>query len=80
MVNIKVIDNGIGISEEHQTHIFERFFRVDDSRTRDSGGHGLGLSIVKHIIIAHNSKIFLESSIGQGSVFSFNIEKNISKN
>tara|TARA_B100001750_G_scaffold174585_1_gene142759 strand:- start:772 stop:1566 length:795 start_codon:yes stop_codon:yes gene_type:complete len=80
IVNIKVIDNGIGILEEHHSHIFERFFRVEDSRSRDSGGYGLGLSIVKHILKAHKSEIFVESTLGNGSVFSFNLNKIIPNN
>lgn len=70
---IKVIDNGIGISKENQKHIFERFFRVEDSRSRNLGGSGLGLSIVKHILEAHKTEIFVESDLGKGSIFSFNL-------
>lgn len=79
-VQIKVIDNGIGIPEQYQKNIFDRFFRVEDSRSRDSGGYGLGLSIVKHILKAHNSEIFIESTLDQGSVFSFNLNKIIPNN
>lgn len=72
---IKVIDNGEGIKKEHLPRLFERFYRVDQSRSREQGGSGLGLSIVKHIIEAHNENIFLKSSYGEGSEFSFTIEK-----
>ena len=55
--------------------IFERFFRVDKSGNRSSGGAGLGLSIVKHIIDVHDEKIYVESELGVGSEFSFTLEK-----
>lgn len=72
---IKVIDDGEGIKQEHLSRLFERFYRVDQSRSRDQGGSGLGLSIVKHIIEAHNETILLKSNFGQGSEFSFTLEK-----
>jgi two-component system phosphate regulon sensor histidine kinase PhoR len=72
---VKVKDNGEGISEEHQKRIFERFYRVDQSRSREQGGSGLGLSIVKHIIEAHEEEIFVKSKPLIGSEFSFTIEK-----
>ena len=72
---IKVIDNGEGIKQEHLSRLFERFYRVDQSRSRDQGGSGLGLSIVKHIIEAHNETILLKSVYGEGSEFSFTLEK-----
>ncbi len=55
--------------------LFERFYRVDKSGSRKEGGSGLGLSIVKHIIEAHNEKIYVESEFGVGSEFSFTMEK-----
>ena len=79
-VHIKVIDNGIGIAEEYHQNIFDRFFRVEDSRSQDTGGHGLGLSIVKHILKGHSSEIFVKSTLGQGSIFSFNLNKIVPNN
>jgi two-component system phosphate regulon sensor histidine kinase PhoR len=72
---IKVIDDGEGIKKEHLPRLFERFYRVDQSRSREQGGSGLGLSIVKHIIEAHNENIFLKSTFKEGSEFSFTLEK-----
>lgn len=72
---IKVTDNGEGIKKEHISRLFERFYRVDQSRSREQGGSGLGLSIVKHIVEAHNENILLKSTFGKGSEFSFTLEK-----
>lgn len=72
---VRVTDNGEGISKENLPRIFERFFRVDKSGSRKEGGSGLGLSIVKHIVEAHNEKIYVESQWGIGSEFSFTLEK-----
>ena len=72
---ISVTDNGLGISKEHLPRLFERFYRVDKSGNRKKGGSGLGLSIVKHVIEAHNEKIFIESNKNVGSEFSFTLEK-----
>ncbi|RNC87778.1 MAG: sensor histidine kinase [Winogradskyella sp.] len=74
-VIIRVTDNGEGIEKEHLSRLFERFYRVDKSGSRKEGGSGLGLSIVKHIIEAHNEKIYIESEPGVGSEFSFTLEK-----
>jgi two-component system phosphate regulon sensor histidine kinase PhoR len=74
-VIVRVTDNGEGIAKQNITRIFERFFRVDRSGSRREGGSGLGLSIVKHIIEAHNEKIYVESELGIGSEFSFTMEK-----
>ena len=74
-VIVRVTDNGEGIEKQNIPRIFERFFRVDKSGSRKEGGSGLGLSIVKHIIEAHNEKIYVESVFGIGSEFSFTLEK-----
>lgn len=74
-VLVRVTDNGEGILKENLSRIFERFYRVDKSGSRKEGGSGLGLSIVKHIVEAHNEKIYLESQFGIGSEFSFTLEK-----
>jgi len=72
---IEIADNGIGIDEEHLPRLFERFYRTDKGRAREKGGSGLGLSIVKHIIEAHNQTINVRSSVGVGSTFSFTLQK-----
>ena len=74
-VIIRVTDNGEGIEKQHISRLFERFYRVDKSGARTEGGSGLGLSIVKHIIEAHDEKIYVESQFGVGSEFSFTLEK-----
>lgn len=74
-VIVRVTDNGEGIQKKYIPRLFERFFRVDKSGARSEGGSGLGLSIVKHIIEAHNEKIYVESKHGFGSEFSFTLEK-----
>ncbi|MDH3652571.1 MAG: ATP-binding protein [Saprospiraceae bacterium] len=72
---IEVADNGLGISKEHLNHVFDRFYRVDKSRSREVGGSGLGLSIVKHIIEAHDQTVNVRSTLGLGSTFGFTLEK-----
>jgi two-component system phosphate regulon sensor histidine kinase PhoR len=72
-VSVSVKDNGEGIPPEHISRIFERFYRVDKSRSREKGGTGLGLAIVKHILENHGTKAEVESIPGKGSVFSFKL-------
>ncbi|MDY2585852.1 sensor histidine kinase [Winogradskyella aquimaris] len=74
-VIVRVTDNGEGIKKENLPRLFERFYRVDKSGSRKEGGSGLGLSIVKHIIEAHEEKMYVESELGVGSEFSFTLEK-----
>jgi two-component system, OmpR family, phosphate regulon sensor histidine kinase PhoR len=72
---IEVSDDGIGINEEHISRLFERFYRVDKHRARSGGGSGLGLSIVKHIIEAHDQTVNVRSAPGVGSTFAFTLKK-----
>ncbi|MGK7395244.1 MAG: sensor histidine kinase [Candidatus Cyclobacteriaceae bacterium M3_2C_046] len=74
-ITIFVRDNGIGIPPQDLKRIFERFYRVDKSRSKEKGGTGLGLAIVKHILEAHNTKISVTSTLGKGSIFSFKLKK-----
>lgn len=71
---IEVADNGIGIPEESLPKLFDRFYRVDKGRSREMGGSGLGLSIVKHIVEHHNQSIQVRSKKDEGSVFSFTLD------
>ncbi len=71
---VEIRDSGIGIPSEHLPHIFERFYRVDKSRTRRSGGTGIGLTIARHLVYAHGGEIWAESSgIGHGAHFYFTL-------
>ena len=74
-VSIEVKDEGIGINSKHFDRLFERFYRVDESRSRDVGGTGLGLAIVKHIILLHNGTIHVQSKEGVGTTFIIKINK-----
>jgi len=72
-ISVSVSDNGKGIEPKHHKRIFERFYRVEKSRTRSKGGTGLGLAIVKHILEGHDTEIRVSSKLGEGSDFSFNL-------
>lgn len=72
---VSVRDTGIGIPEEHRAHVFERFYRVDKSRSKQTGGTGLGLAIVKHIAEKYGGEISLESEVGRGTDISVKFEK-----
>jgi len=72
---VEVSDNGIGIEEKDLKHVFDRFYRVDPSRSRRLGGSGLGLSIVKHIIEAHQENLNVRSTLDVGSTFGFTLPK-----
>jgi histidine kinase len=73
-VEISVQDTGIGIAQEHISHLFERFYRVDKSRSRLGGGSGIGLTIARHVVEAHGGRIWVESQgVGKGSTFTFTL-------
>jgi two-component system phosphate regulon sensor histidine kinase PhoR len=72
-VEIAVVDQGPGIEQRHLERLFERFYRVDQGRSRQLGGTGLGLSIVKHIVNVHGGRVSVESTVGLGSTFSVSL-------
>ena len=74
-IRISVEDEGIGIAEEHLDRLFERFYRVDKSRSTKVGGTGLGLSIVKHIAVLFNAELKVESHVGKGTIFYVTFER-----
>ncbi len=73
LVEIAVVDQGIGIAADEQARVFERFYRVDPARSRDTGGTGLGLSIVKHVAADHGGEVTMWSEPGRGSTFTLRI-------
>ena len=75
MVQIDVADTGIGISTSDQAKLFTRFFRADNSATRETSGTGLGLYIAKHLVEAHEGTMWVRSQEGAGSTFSFTIPR-----
>lgn len=74
-VKLSVSDTGIGIDEKYQSRIFERFFRVDKSRSKETGGTGLGLAIVKHIVQLHEAELNIDSQLGKGTCISILFKK-----
>ena len=66
---LKVADSGVGIPEEFKDRVFERFYRVDKARSRETGGTGLGLAITKNVILLHHGAIRVESKEGEGTIF-----------
>ena len=75
-ISVIVRDTGIGIPPEHQSRVFERFYRVDKSHSKKVGGTGLGLAIVKHGAMYHNADISLESTEGKGTSIKITFDKN----
>lgn len=75
LVVIDVEDTGVGIAKEHQTRIFERFYRIDKARSRELGGTGLGLAIVKHLCQAYGGTVQVRSQLGQGSTFTVRLRQ-----
>lgn len=74
-VEVKVVDQGEGIEPEHLSRVFERFYRVDASRSRDRGGTGLGLAIAKHLVQGMGGEIRVESTPGRGSIFELKLQR-----
>ena len=74
-VHVSIKDNGPGIEEKHLSRIFERFYRIEKSRSKDQGGTGLGLAIVKHILEAHEARIQVYSNLNEGTDFTFTLRK-----
>jgi len=74
-ITVDVKDDGLGVEKKDLNRLFERFYRVDKSRSRDQGGTGLGLAIVKHIMEAHDQNITVHSEYGQGTTFTFTLQK-----
>jgi two-component system sensor histidine kinase BaeS len=72
-VRVEVEDSGRGITADHLPYVFERFYRIDPSRTRSTGGAGLGLTIVKNLVEAHGGRVWVRSTPGTGSTFGFSL-------
>ncbi|MEG2830410.1 MAG: ATP-binding protein, partial [Edwardsiella sp. (in: enterobacteria)] len=72
-----VQDNGPGIAQEHLSHLTERFYRVDRSRSSRTGGSGLGLAIVKHALQHHEAQLAIDSALGQGTRFAFTLPSHL---
>jgi signal transduction histidine kinase len=72
-VVVEIEDSGAGIAAEHLPHLFDRFYRADPSRTRATGGAGLGLAIVQQLVVAHGGRVWVASAVGEGAVFGFSL-------
>jgi signal transduction histidine kinase len=72
-IRVSVADSGRGVAPQHLAHVFDRFWRADRARSRESGGSGLGLAIAKSLVEAHGGRIWVESTSGQGATFSFEL-------
>ena len=80
LILIEVADNGPGIQHKYLNRLFERFFRIEKSRTRNEGGSGLGLAIAKHIIESHKQSLTVRSTVGMGSTFAFTLDSSKTEN
>ena len=74
-VEVSVTDSGSGIGSDELPHVFERFYRADQSRTRSGGGSGLGLAIAKELVESHGGRIWADSTLGRGSTFAFSLPR-----
>jgi len=75
LVTIRVTDTGPGIAPEHLSRIFERFYRVDRARSRDSGGTGLGLALVRHVVERSGGSVSVRSEVGTGTTFAIRLPR-----
>lgn len=79
LLQLCVTDTGMGIADEDREHVFDYFYRVDPARTKQSGGTGLGLALVKQMTLAHGGQVKVTSVVGQGSTFTVLLPKNLNE-